>query len=387
MDNFKFHASTEMLFGKDQIQHLPEVLARYGKRVLLAYGGGSIVRNGIYAAITDLLKDFTVIDFAGIEPNPRISSVKRGVELAKTHQIDVILAVGGGSVIDCTKVVGAGAYYDGDPWDLVMDPSKIDRVLPIVSVLTLAGTGSEMNRGAVITHEGLQLKKGTGGPNTIPKVSIVDPTYLYTLPAWQTAAGSADIFSHLLENYFKKTPDAFVQDRVAEGLMQTVIHYAPIALQNPTDYSARANLAYASSLALNGMTGAGKGGAWSVHAIEHELSAYYDLTHGIGLAILTLPWMRHILNEDTVDKFVDYAVNVWKITPSGDKFATANAGINATEAFFKRLNIPLTLKAVDIDSSKFEVMAQRAVQLGNLEKSYVPLSVDDVLTILKACQG
>jgi butanol dehydrogenase len=206
MDNFKFHASTEMLFGKDQIQHLPEVLARYGKRVLLAYGGGSIVRNGIYAAITDLLKDFTVIDFAGIEPNPRVSSVKRGVELAKTHHVDVILAVGGGSVIDCTKVVGAGAYYDGDPWDLVMDPSKIDRVLPIVSVLTLAGTGSEMNRGAVITHEGLQLKKGTGGPNTIPKVSIVDPTYLYTLPAWQTAAGSADIFSHLLENYFKKTP-------------------------------------------------------------------------------------------------------------------------------------------------------------------------------------
>lgn len=387
MDNFKFHASTEIYFGKDQIKQLPEVLARYGKRVLLAYGGGSIVRNGIYAAIKDLLTDFTVIDYAGIEPNPRISSVKRGVALAKQHQVDVILAVGGGSVIDCSKVVGAGAFYEGDPWDLVMDPSKIDRVLPIVSVLTLAGTGSEMNRGAVITNEELQLKKGTGGPNTIPKVSIVDPTYLTTLPSWQTAAGSADILSHLLENYFKKTPDAYVQDRVAEGLMQTVIHYAPIAYANPTDYSARANLAYASSLALNGMTGAGKGGSWSVHPIEHELSAYYDLTHGIGLAILTLPWMRHILSDTTVDKFVEYAVNVWKITPSADKFETAKAGINATEAFFKQLHIPLTLKEVNIDDSKFEVMAQRAVDLGRLEYAYVPLSVDDVIAILKACQG
>ena len=387
MDNFKFHASTEILFGKDQIKQLPEVLSRYGKVVLLAYGGGSIVRNGIYAAIKDLLKDFTVIDYPGIEPNPRLSSVKRGVELAKTNDVDVILAVGGGSVIDCSKVVGAGAYYAGDPWDLVMDPSKIEKVLPIVSVLTLAGTGSEMNRGAVITHEGLQLKKGTGGPNTIPKVSIVDPTYLMTLPPWQTAAGSADIFSHLLENYFKRTPDAYVQDRVSEALMQTVIHYAPIALDHPTDYSARANLAYASSLALNGMTGAGKNGPWSVHPIEHELSAYYDLTHGIGLAILTLPWMRHILCETTVDKFVEYAVNVWKITPTNDKFATAKAGIDATEAFFKRLNIPLTLREVNIDDSKFEVMAKRAVQLGNLEHSYVPLSVDDVLAILRACQG
>lgn len=387
MDNFKFHASTEIYFGKDQIKQLPEVLARYGKRVLLAYGGGSIVRNGIYAAIKDLLTDFTVIDYAGIEPNPRISSVKRGVALAKQHQVDVILAVGGGSVIDCSKVVGAGTFYEGDPWDLVMDPSKIDRVLPIVSVVTLAGTGSEMNRGAVITNEELQLKKGTGGPNTIPKVSIVDPTYLTTLPSWQTAAGSADILSHLLENYFKKTPDAYVQDRVAEGLMQTVIHYAPIAYANPTDYSARANLAYASSLALNGMTGAGKGGSWSVHPIEHELSAYYDLTHGIGLAILTLPWMRHILSDTTVDKFVEYAVNVWKITPSADKFETAKAGINATEAFFKQLHIPLTLKEVNIDDSKFEVMAQRAVELGRLEYAYVPLSVDDVIAILKACQG
>ncbi len=386
MDNFKFHASTEMHFGKDQIKQLPEVLSRYGRRVLLAYGGGSIVRNGIYDAIKALLTDFTVIDYAGIEPNPRISSVKRGVELAKQHQVDVILAVGGGSVIDCSKVVGAGAFYDGDPWDLVMDSSKIGQVLPIVSVLTLAGTGSEMNRGAVITNETLQMKKGTGGPNTIPKVSIVDPTYLFTLPSWQTAAGSADILSHLLENYFKTTPDAYVQDRVAEGLMQTVIHYAPIALVNPTDYSARANLAYASSLALNGMTGAGKGGSWSVHPIEHELSAYYDLTHGIGLAILTLPWMRHILNEATVDKFSDYAVNVWRITPSADKFETAKAGINATDAFFKQLNIPLTLKEVNIDDSKFDVMAKRAVELGRLEYAYVPLSVNDVIAILNACR-
>ena len=385
MDNFKFHASTEILFGKDQITNLPAVLSAYGKKVLLAYGGGSIKKSGLYDTIKTLLKDFIVIDFPDIEPNPHLTSVERGAKLCREHDIDVILAVGGGSVIDCSKVVAAAALYEGKAWDLVLDGNLITKALPIVTVLTLAGTGSEMNKGAVITNTDNQMKKGTGNWATMPKTSIVDPTYLMTLPARQTASGSADIFSHVLENYFKKTPDAYVQDRIAEALLQTVIHYAPIALKDPSDYSARANLVWASSLALNGLTGSGKNGSWSVHPIEHELSAYYDLTHGIGLAILTPSWMRHILNESTLDKFVDYALNVWHLPPSEDKMTLAHDGINATEAFFKSLGIPMTLHEVGIDDAKFKQMAHRAVELGGLQFSYVPMTAQDVEAILKAC--
>lgn len=386
MDNFKFHAYTEILFGKGQIQQLPAVLSKYGKNVLLAYGSGSIKKNGIYDSIQSLLSDFNVIDFADIEPNPHLATVERGRDLCLAHNVDVILAVGGGSVIDCSKVVAAATFYDGNAWDLVENSSKITKALPIVTVLTMAGTGSEMNKGAVITNTETQVKRGTGAWTTIPQTSIVDPTYLYTLPAKQTAAGSADIFSHVLESYFKRTPDAYVQDRMAEAILLTVIKYAPIAMVYPEDYSARANLAWASSLALNGILGSGKNGAWSVHPIEHELSAYYDLTHGIGLAILTPPWMRHILNEDTVDKFCEYGINVWKLPSDMPRFDLANAAIDATETFFESLKIPMTLHEVGIDASKFEVMAKKAVELGGLAYAYVPMNEKDVVEILEACK-
>ena len=215
MDNFRFNAPTEMLFGKGQISNLPEVINRYGKNVLLAYGGGSIKKNGIYDKIQELLKDFNIVELNRIEPNPRIETVRRGVELCRENNIDVILAVGGGSTIDCSKVVAAGYYYEGDTWDIVKNSSKITNALPIVTVLTLAATGSEMNGGAVISKMDTNEKLGTGSGYMIPKTSILDPEYLYTLPAIQTAAGTADIMSHVFENYFKKVKDAFVQDKMA----------------------------------------------------------------------------------------------------------------------------------------------------------------------------
>lgn len=386
MENFKFHAYTEMLFGKGQITQLPEVLARYGKNVLMVYGGGSIKKSGIYDTVHELLNDFTITELSGVEPNPHHTTVQRGADLCKKNKIDVVLAVGGGSVIDCSKVVAAAANYKGEAWDLVIHPERIDKVLPIVTILTLAATGSEMNKGAVITNTDSQLKLGTGNWNMIPKTSILDPTYLYTLPAIQTAAGAADIMSHVIEGYFKKTDDAFVQDRFAEGILQTVLKYTPIALKNPTDYSARANLMWASSMALNGLLGAGKGGAWSCHPIEHELSAYYDVTHGIGLAILTPRWMRYALNETTVDKFCDYARNVWHMEDNANKFELANEAIDATENFFREIGIPMSLKEVGIDDSKFEVMAEKAVRYGGLANSYVPLDKLAVLKILNACR-
>jgi butanol dehydrogenase len=385
MQNFRFHAPTEIVFGKDQIKNLPNLLAPYGKKILLAYGGGSIKRNGIYDTILTLLHDFEIVEFPNIEPNPHLNSVRRGVNLSKEHQVDMILAVGGGSVIDCAKVVAAGAYYEDDPWDIVVDSQKITKALPLFSVLTLAGTGSEMNRGAVITNTEINVKKGTGAPSMVPIASIVDPTYLYTLPAYQTAAGSVDIFSHILENYFKEEPNAFVQDRIAEAILKTVIKFAPIAIEEPENYVARANLAWASSLALNGITGSGKPGAWAVHPIEHELSAYYDLTHGVGLAIITPVWMRYTLNDTNLDRYVTYGINVFNIDPTLMKTDIASKAIDATEAFFKSLNIPMKLSDVNIDDTYFDVMAENAMKLGRLELAAIPLTKQDVIEILRQC--
>ncbi len=385
MENFRFNAYTEILFGREQIENLSKSIAVYGKNVLLAYGGGSIKKNGIYDKIIELLKDFNVVEMSGIEPNPRIESVRKGVELCKDNKIDVILAVGGGSTIDCSKAIGAAYFYEGDAWDIVTNPSLIDKVLPIVTVLTLAATGSEMNKNAVISNMETNEKLGTASVKMIPQVSILNPEYMYTLPAIQTAAGTADIMSHVFENYFQSTEDAFIQDKISEGLLATCIKYCPVALQEPDNYAARANLMWASSLALNGLCGSGKSGSWTCHPIEHELSAYYDITHGIGLAIVTPRWMRYILSDATVDKFVEYGVNVWGIAPAEDKFAIANKAIYKTEEFFKNCGIPSTLTDLGIDDSKFELMAEKAVKFGGLQYAYVPLEPSDVKKILEAC--
>ncbi|URZ17452.1 iron-containing alcohol dehydrogenase [Clostridium felsineum] len=385
MNNFIFNAYTEMLFGKGQIERLPEVLKRYGKSVLLTYGGGSIKRNGIYSKVKELLKDFNVVELSGIEPNPRIETVRHGVELSRENKVDVILAVGGGSTIDCSKVIAAAHYYEKDAWDIVTTPSKIDKVLPIVTVLTMAATGSEMNKNAVISNMKTKEKLGTASTKMIPKASFLDPEYTYSVPKIQTAAGCADIMSHIFEAYFNKTKDAFVQDRFAEGLLETCIKYCPIALKEPENYEARANIMWASSMALNGLLGSGKGGAWTCHPIEHELSAFYDITHGIGLAILTPRWMRYILSEKTVNKFVDYGINVWNLKLEEDKFELARKAIDKTEEFFKMCGIPMTLSELQIDNTNFEEMARAAVIHGNLNEAYVALNKDDVYKILEMC--
>ncbi len=385
MDNFIFNAYTKIYFGKGMIKNLPEAIEVHGKNVLLVYGGGSIKRNGIYDEVKTLLSECKIIELSGVDPNPRIETVREGVRLCKEHQIDVILAAGGGSVIDCAKVIGAGYYYDGDAWDLVVEPNKITEVLPIVTILTLAATGSEMNKNAVISNMAINEKLGTGSMNMIPQASILDPEYLYTLPAIQTAAGTADIMSHIFENYFKKEEDTFIQNKLAEGLLETCIKYCPIALKEPENYEARANLMWASTLALNGLVGAGKPGSWTCHPIEHELSAFYDITHGIGLAIVTPRWMRHILNEQTVGKFVAYAKNVWHLPEMTDPFAYANAAIDATEEFFKNCGIPMTFSEIGINEEHFEVMAEKAVRIGGLGEAYVPLTKEDVISILNMC--
>ncbi len=384
MNRFRFNAYTDIRFGKGQVEALPEVMENLGKKVLLVYGGGSIKKNGLYDKVTELLSEYEVFELAGVEPNPKITSVRKGVGICKEKGIEVVLAVGGGSTIDAAKVIAGGAYYDGDAWDIVEQPQKIGKVLPIVTILTLAATGSEMNQNAVISNEDTNQKLGTAAHDFIPQASICDPEYLYSLPAKQTAAGTADIMSHIFEQYFQKEMGAKVTDYFSESLLKVCIHYCPIALNEPDNYEARANLMWASTQALNGLLGCGKGGAWTCHPIEHELSAYYDITHGVGLAIVTPRWMRYILSDDTVERFAIYGRNVWNIQEE-DAYKCANMAIDATEKFFKDCGIPMTLTEVGIDETHFDAMAESAVRVGALQYAYVPLDEQDVKNILKEC--
>lgn len=383
MQNFHYNIPTQIYFGKGQIANLGDNLKKLSDRVLLVYGGGSIKRSGLYDAVAQQLKNAGISweELSGVEPNPRIESVRRGVALCREHQLGAVLAVGGGSVIDCAKVVASGTYYDGDPWDQVLDSDKITKALPVVSVLTLAATGSEMDGFAVISDLSKNEKWGTGNDVTKPVFSIMDPEYTYTVSARQTAAGTADIMSHTFENYFTQEKGAYLQARFCESILKTCIKYAPVALHSPGDYEARANLMWASSMAINGICSYGENTAWAVHPMEHELSAFYDITHGVGLAIMTPNWMEYVLNEDTVWRFVEYGKNVWGIQ-SGTDMEIARGAITKTREFFTSLGLPATLGEIGIDSTHFDVMAQKAAD-GGLKYGFIPLDKEDVKKIFE----
>lgn len=389
MYNFNIHLNTNIHFGKGQINKLGKDIIKYTDRLLLVYGGGSIKKNGIYHAIVAELNKYGIHfeELAGVDPNPRIESVREGIKLCRENNLGGVLAVGGGSSIDCSKVIAAGVKYEGDPWDLVLDRKKVVDALPIFTVLTLSATGSEMNSGEVISNMTTNQKLGTGMPGiTLPKASVLDPEYTYTVPAKQTAAGTADIISHTFENYFTNVEGGYLQARFAEAILKTCFRYGPIACQEPDNYEARANLMWASSWAINGLISGGTANNWSVHPMEHELSAYYDVTHGVGLAILTPHWMRYVLNDATLDNFVDYGVNVWGIDPSMDKYDIANKAIDMTQDFFcKDLNIPASLTELGINEEYFQVMAQHAAKVkGGSIQGFVNLEVEDIVNIYKA---
>lgn len=386
MYNFTFHVPTTIHFGKGQISHLAG-LAAYGKKVLLCYGGGSIKRNGIYDQATKILSDagLQIFELSGVEPNPRIQTVRRGVELCRKESIDMILAIGGGSTIDSAKVVAAGAKYDGDAWDLVIHPELIKAALPIFSVLTLAATGSEMDAFAVISDMTKNEKWGTAAECLKPTMSVLDPTYTFSVPARQTAAGTADMMSHTFENYFSMDDGAYVQKRMAEALLKTMIHYGPIALEKPDDYDARANLMWAASHAINGLVGEGCAPAWCVHPMEHELSAFYDITHGEGLAILTPAWMEHVLSEKTEKQFATYGRNVWGLTGTDDAPVAREAIARTRQFFTETMHMPATLHEVGItDEEHFDVMAQKAAD--GSKGSFVPLTKEDIVEIYRAAK-
>ena len=386
MLNFTHAIPTKLYFGEGQIEKLDAALRGFGKSVLLAYGGGSIKKTGLYDAVTGILKDggFTVTELSGIEPNPRIGSVRRGVELCKENKVDVILAVGGGSTIDCCKAIAAGVYYDGDLWEMVANRHGILKALPLVDILTLAATGSEFDNCGVISNP--ETNEKLGNLYTFPAVSICDPTYTYSVSAYQTAAGTADIMSHIFEGYFSRTPDSSLSDYIAEGILKTAIKYLPVALAKPDDYEARANLMAVASVACSGIPAYGKRGTgWPCHQMEHELSAFYDITHGVGLAILTPRWMRFILKKDPTCawRFVRFAKNVWGL--DGDDETLAEAGIVALENFFREAEIPTTLSELGIGEEHFAEMAAHANRGDCPKNAFVPLTNENIEEIYRAC--
>ena len=385
MNNYEYHVPTDIRFGRDQISCLDKEIGKYGHKVLMVYGGGSIKLSGLYDKVHKVLKDFEIYELPGIEPNPKLSSVKMGAAICKQYGIDAVLAVGGGSTIDAAKHIACSAYYDGDPWDLVLDRSLVTRALPIFTVLTISATGSEMNPGAVISNEETKEKLEINHPLLYPTLSVCDPSYQFTLPARQTAAGTVDILSHIMEQYFQPNDHAYITDRLSEAAMKTCIKYGPIAIAEPDNYEARSNLMWTGSLALNHLFTFGKGGAWSVHPIEHELSAFYDITHGVGLAILTPAWMRYVLSDETVGRFAMYARNVWEVSQEDDTTA-AKAGILRTQRFFRELGMPDKLSEVGIDDSKLSEMAAEAIRTSGLStRAYVKLNASDVERIYREC--
>lgn len=386
MRNFNYSIPTQIFFGKDQIRVLAEQIRNFeGSRILLVYGGGSIKRSGLYDKVLDILRmnDLSFFELADIDPNPRIESVRQGIKICRENKLNFVLAVGGGSSIDCAKLIAAGFYYESDPWDLIIGKAKCVKALPLGSILTLSATGSEMDNFSVISNLETHQKIGLGNAVMIPKFSILDPTYTYSVSRKQTAAGTADIMSHTMENYFTAVKGAYLQSRLAEGILKTCIHYAPIALEDPENYEARANLMWSSSLAINGLLSYGKERNWSCHPMEHELSAYYDITHGEGLAILTPFWMDYVLNDATVEQFKEYGINVWGLNPAEDSYVIARQAIKKTKEFFVSLGLPSTLGNVNIGEENLEVMAKAATRKGPISE-FRPLTTEDVYNIYKS---
>ena len=387
MLNYIHDVPTKLYFGRGQISHLAESLSEFGKNVLLVYGGGSIKKIGLYDTVMEILSKngFVVTELSGVEPNPRIESVEKGASICKEKNIDVILAVGGGSTLDCSKAIAAGVFYEGDLWEMVKSSHGLLKALPLVDILTLSATGSEFDGGGVITN--LKTNEKLGNLYTYPAVSICDPTYTFSVSAYQTASGSADIMSHIIEGYFSRTDDSDLSDGIAETVLKSVMRNCPVAIAEPENYSARANLMANSSVACSGIPEYGKQyTGWPCHAMEHELSAYYDITHGVGLAILTPRWMRHILKKDpsVTGRFVKFARNVMQLDGE-DEEKLAKAGIDALEKYFISTGIPMTLGEMNIDEKYFEAMAVHAVEEKGLTEAYVPLSSEDVVAIYKAC--
>ncbi len=383
--DFTYENPTRVHFGRSALDHLPQELAGYGDTVLLVYGKNAIKRIGLYDRITAILRDCgkTVVELPGIKSNPTYAQLLEGARLVRENRVDLILAVGGGSVIDCAKGISVSAYCEGDPWQRYwMDFEEVDNpIVPVGCVLTMAGTASEMNGGSVITNEEQTIKNGRVFPAKVnPRFAILNPEYTYSVPKAQMVSGIFDTMSHLMEQYFSGDDDN-TTDYIIEGVMESLIRSARAALKNPEDYEARSNLMWCATMGLNTVTGLSKAQDWEVHMIEHQLGAYTDCPHGAGLAAISVPYYRYIY-RDGLDKFVRFAAKVWGIDPHGmDKEQAALAGIEALAAFIRELGLPATLRELGATEDMLPKIAASTVKGGG----YRRMEEADILKVLRAC--
>ena len=383
--DFTYYNPTKIHFGKDSLKQLKAELANYGDTVLLAYGKNSIKKIGLYDKLIAILNECgkKVVELSGVMPNPTYAKVLEGGALVRENNVDLILAVGGGSVIDCAKAISVSAYCEGDAFTrywLNFEPID-NKIVPVASVLTMVGTGSEMNGGSVITNEDMKIKTGrVYGPEVYPKFSILNPEYTFTLPKYQMISGVFDIMSHLMEQYFSGV-DNNTTDYVIEGLLRSVIDNSKVAVENPKDYEARSNIMWSATLALNTIAGLSKEQDWEVHMIEHQLGAYTDCAHGMGLAAISIPYYRHIYSYG-LDKFVRFAKEVWHVSEDGKtKEQIAEEGISCLEAFIKELGIVTSISELGATREMLPLIANSTVLGG----AYKKLTAEEVLTILENC--
>lgn len=388
MENFVFENSTKAYFGKKCVsQYLSDLLSQYGSRVVLAYGGGSIKRTGIYDEIRGILKDAgkDVVEFSGIMANPTYDKVLEGAALARQHQADLILAVGGGSVMDCCKAVALAAVYDGDIWqDFWAKPGRIDVTpVPLGIVMTTSGTGSEMNGGAVITNEALKIKTGRDYPQLNARFALLDPLYTYTVPKKQMISGAFDSFTHMMETYFSAPDEDNVSDSLNEALMKSVVRNLRKAIADPEDYEARSNLVWASTMAENRILKLGKQGDFQGHILEHALGAFTDCNHGCGLAVLLPVYYRHI-EAAGAKKFARFATEVWGFSPEGKTLAErANDGVEALVSFVKEIGLPTTLRELGMTEDQKDLLPKIVATCVASPGSYKHLDGEEILDIFK----
>lgn len=385
MNEFTFHNPVKLIFGKGQLAKLTEELPKYGEKVLVVYGGGSIKRNGLYDEVMALLNKLgmEVHELAGVEPNPRVSTARKGAEICKEQGIDVLLAVGGGSVIDCTKLIACAAKYEGDAWDFVSKKAIPTDGLPFGTVLTLAATGSEMNAGSVITNEETEEKYGWGSPFTFPKFSILDPTYTKSVPKDQTVYGIVDMMSHIFEQYFNEATNTPVQDEMCEGVLRAIIENGPKLVEDLENFDLRETILLAGTLGLNNFLRLGYQGDWASHEIEHAISAIYDIPHAGGLAIIFPHWMRQNVDVNP-ERFARLAEKVFQVNSEGKTTKeVALEGIDRLRLFWSSIGAPETLADYGIDDSKISVMAKKATINGSIGR-FSNMSKEDVEKVLVA---
>lgn len=382
MLNFTFRIPTRIIFGKGTESQVGAEAARYGNKILMHYGGGSIKKYGLYTRVLKSLKNagLEIIELGGVQPNPRLSLVKKGIDLCRRETIDFILAVGGGSVIDSAKAIAAGIPYEGDVWDFFTGKVSVEKAIPVGVVLTISAAGSESSCNSVITNEEGMYKRGIGSDMLRPRFAILNPEITYTLPPDQTACGAADIMAHVMERYFTTVKDVDLTDRLCEATLKTVIKNVLIVLEEPENYAARAEIMWAGSIAHNDLLGTGRTGDWASHQIEHELSGIYDVPHGAGLSTIFPAWMKYVYKNDP-ERFAQFAVRVWNVEPDFRDFEkTALEGIKRLKDFYREIGLPVTLKEMNIPYDRLEEMAEKCTENGP-RGNFVKLDRDDVLEI------